>query len=176
MPHVPKVPERHVHGLADDAGVARDGRSHQVGGKLEDGIGVEAGGEALLGQLHAVALDPREADFQVIPIGAHGLDLHRLQRRLGRGDDGLGCEIKGDAEDVRVLGIEEPLLVEVVGPAAERPLDDLLAEKLGAEGADTEDVGDVVGVPPFGEHGNRDDAADVAPERAGFADGVHDLA
>ena len=108
LPHVPKVPERHVHGLADDAGVARDGRSDQVGCQLEDGIVVEAGGEALLGQLDPVALDPREADFQVVAVGAHGLDLHRLPRRLWRGDDGLGGEIEGDAEDVRVLELKRP--------------------------------------------------------------------
>ena len=35
---------------------------------------------------------------------------------------------------------------------------------------------DGVGVPAFGEHRDRDDAADGATELAGLADGVHDLA
>ena len=37
-------------------------------------------------------------------------------------------------------------------------------------------MGDGVGVPAFGEHRDRDDAADGAAELAGLADGVHDLA
>ena len=36
-------------------------------------------------------------------------------------------------------------------------------------------MGDGVGVPAFGEHGDRDDAADGIAEAALFADGVHDL-
>ena len=54
--------------------------------------------------------------------------------------------------------------------------DDLLAQELAAERADTEDVGDGVGVPALGEHGDRDDAADVLAELALLADGVHRLA
>ena len=67
-------------------------------------------------------------------------------------------------------------LVQVVGLAAQGAADDLLAQKLRAEGADAEDVGDGVGVPALGEHRNRDHAADRAAELAGLADGVHDLA
>ena len=37
------------------------------------------------------------------------------------------------------------------------------------------DMGDGVGIPAFGEHGNRDDAADGFAEAAFFADGVHDF-
>ena len=57
-----------------------------------------------------------------------------------------------------------------------RPADDLLAEKLRAEGTDAENMGHRVGVPAFGEHRDADDALDVLAELAGLADGVHDLA
>ena len=49
-------------------------------------------------------------------------------------------------------------------------------KKLGAEGANAENVGDGVGIPAFGEHRDGDDAADRAAKLAGLADGVHDLA
>ena len=52
----------------------------------------------------------------------------------------------------------------------------MLAKELGTEGADAEDVGDVVRIPAFREHGNGNDAADIGAELAGFPDGVHDLA
>ena len=58
------------------------------------------------------------------------------------------------------------LRVQLVGLPAQRAADDLLAEKLRAERADAEDVGDGVGVPAFGQHRDGDDAADL-PRRAG---------
>ena len=72
--------------------------------------------------------------------------------------------------------LKQPFFVEVVGLAAQRAADDLLAQELGAEGANAEDVGDGVGVPAFGEHRDGDDAADGAAQLAGLADGVHHLA
>ena len=51
--------------------------------------------------------------------------------------------------------------------------DDLLAKQLRAEGAYTENVGDGIGVPAFGEHRNADDALDVLSELSGLADGIH---
>ena len=45
-----------------------------------------------------------------------------------------------------------------------------------AEGAEADDVGDRIGVPAFGEHGDGNDAADVGAERVGLADGVDDFA
>ena len=47
------------------------GRADEVGRELEDGVVVEVGGEPLLGQLDAVALDAREADFERVALGAH---------------------------------------------------------------------------------------------------------
>src|SRR5581483_12328326 len=100
----------------------------------------------------------------------------RGPRRLGRGDDGLGCEIEGDAKDVGVFDGEEAVLVEVVGLAAEAAADDLFAEQLSAEGPDAQDVCDGVGVPALREHGDRNYAAYGLPELALLADGVHDFA
>ena len=168
--------EVQVHAFADDAGVARDGRADEVGAEFQDRVVVEVGGEAFLGQLDAIAFDAGEADFERVALRAHGLDLNRLARRLRRGDDRLGREVEGNAEDVGVFDVEQPFLVQVVGLAAQRAADDLLAQELGAEGADAEDVRDGVGVPALGEHRDGDDAADGAAELAGLADGVHDLA
>ena len=144
------------------------GRADEVGRQLEHRVVVEVGGEPLLGQLDAVALDAREADLERVALRAHGLDLDRLARRLRRRDDRLGGEVERNAEDVGVLDVEQALLVQVVGLAAQRAADDLLAEELRAEGADAEDVGDGVRVPAFGEHRDGDHAADRR-RRAGRA-------
>jgi hypothetical protein len=37
-------------------------------------------------------------------------------------------------------------------------------------------VGDGIGIPSLGKHGDGDDAADGATKLIGFSDGVHDLA
>ena len=145
-----------------------------VSSRTESSLNV--GRQPFLRQFDAVALDAREADFERVALGPHGLDLDRLARRLRRRDDRLGGEVEGNAEDVGVLDVEQAVLVQVVGLAAQRAADDLLAQELRAEGADAEDVGDGVGVPAFGEHRDRDDAADRAAELAGLADGVHDFA
>ena len=136
----------------------------EIGRQLQDRVVVELGRQPLLRQLDAVALDAREADLERIALGAHGLDLDRLARRLRRRDDRLGGEVERDAEDVGVFDVEQAFLVQVVGLPAQGAADDLLAQELGAEGADAEDVGDGVGVPALGEHRDRDDAADRLAE------------
>ena len=88
----------------------RDGRADEIGGQLENRIVVEVGGEAFLGQFDAVAFDAREADFQRVALRANGLDLNRLARRLRRGDDRLGREVEGNAEDVGVFDVEQARL------------------------------------------------------------------
>ncbi len=133
------------------------------------------GDEPLPGLLGAVALDAGEGDFELLAI-LHRMDADGGLGWLRLGDDGLGGEIEGDAEDVGVFDIEEAFLIEFVGLAAQAAADDLLAKELGAEGADTEYVGDGVRIPALGEHGDGDDAADLAAELAGLADGVHYLA
>ncbi len=146
------------------------------GVELEDRVVVELGRKPFLGQLDAVAFDAWEADLERVALGAHGLDLDRFARRLRRCDDGLGREVEWNAEDVGILDVEQAFFVQIVGLAAECAADDLLAKQLRAEGPDAEHVGDGIGVPAFGEHRDRDDAADRAAKLAGLADGVHDLA
>ena len=104
------------------------------------------------------------------------MDADGRARLAGRRDHRLGGEVERDAEHVGVFDVEQALLVEIVGLAAQRAADDLLAQKLGAEGADAEDVGDGVGVPAFGQHRDGDDAADGLAQAVLLADGVHDLA
>ena len=152
------------------------GRPDKIRREFQNGIGVEIGGEPFLRQFDAIAFDARKADFKRVALRPHGFDLDRLARRLRRGDDGLGREVEGDAEDVGIFHVEELLFIEVVGLAAEGAANDLLAEKLRAEGADAENVGNGVCVPAFREHGNRDDAADGTAQLSRLADGVHDFA
>ena len=175
-PHVVQVFQTEFDALADDAFVLRDGGADQIGRQLQDGIVIELGGEALLGQFDAVAGDAREADFERVAVGADGLHLDGLAGRLRRSDHRLGREVERNPQHVGVFDVEQVVFVEVVGLAAERPANDLLAEELRAEGAHAENVGDGVGVPTFREHGDRDDAADRFAEPALLADGVHDLA
>ena len=165
-----------IHTFADDAFVACFAGTNHVGRQDEGGFLVEIGCEPFFGQFDAIAFDAREDDFEGIPIGADGLDLHRFAWWLWRADDGLGGEVEGDAEHVGVFDVEQPFLVEFVGLAAQRPADDLLAQELRAEGADAEHVGDSVGIPAFGEHGYRYHAADTATKLASLADRVHDFA
>ena len=166
----------HVAALADDALVARVGRTDEIRRQLQHRVGVERGRQPLVGQLDAITLDARETNLQMVPVRSNRLHLHGLPRRLRRRDDRLGGEVERHAEDVGVLGVEQAVFVQVVRLATERAADHLLAEKLRAEGADAEDVGDGVGVPAFGEHGDRHDAADAGAELVLLADRVHDLA
>ena len=62
------------------------------------------------GKFDAIALDAREADFEGVALGAHGLDLNRLARRLRRSHDRLGREVEGNAEDIGVFHVETALL------------------------------------------------------------------
>ena len=164
----PRVLEAQVDAFADDARLrVTDGPTRSgVSSRTESSLNLAV--KPFLGQLHAIALDAGKADFEAIALGPHGLDLDRLARRLRRRDDRLGGEVERNAEDVGVLDVEQVLLVQVVGLAAQRAADDLLAQQLSAEGADAEDMGDGVRVPAFGEHRDGDDAADRA-RRAGRA-------
>ena len=160
--------------------IASDRRADEVGAEFKDGVVVEVGCQPLLRQLDAIALDAGKADFERVALGADGLDLNRLARRLRRGDDRLRREVEGNAEDVGVFHVEQSLVrsffVQLVGLAAQRATNNLLAQKLGAEGANAENVGDGIGIPAFGEHRDGDDAADRTAKLAGLADSVHDLA
>jgi len=174
--HVAGVDEVEIDRLADDAGVARFGGTDQVRCKFEHRVGVEMGREAVLRQLGAIALHARKADFQGVAVRAHGLDLHGFARWLRRSHHGLGSEVEGNAEHVGVFDVEQAVLIEVVGLAAQRATDDLFAQQLGAEGAHAEHVGDGVGIPALGKHGHRHHAANRVAQATGLADGVHHLA
>jgi hypothetical protein len=88
-----------------------------------------------------------------------------------------GDEGEWHAVDLGVLGGEAAGVgVDGVTTSAQPAPDYLLAQQLAAERADPEDVGDGVCIPALGEHGDRDDAADVLAELAPLADGVHRLA
>ena len=82
----------------------------EVGAEFENGVLVEAGGEALFGQLDVVALHAGEADFERVAVW-NGFDLNRLTRWLRWSDDGLRREVEGDAENIGILDIEESLFV-----------------------------------------------------------------
>ena len=58
--------------------------------------------------------------------------------------------------------------------AAQAAAHHLLAQQLAAEGAQPQDVGDVVGVPALGQHGDGDDAAHLLARLARLADGGDD--
>ena len=118
-PHVAQVFEVEIDTLADDAGVLRDRRADEIGRQLQHGVVVEFGGQPLLGQFDAVAFDAREADFERIALGPHGLDLDRLARRLRRRDDRLGGEVERNAEHVGIFDVEQAFLVQLVGLAAQ---------------------------------------------------------
>ena len=67
-PHIAQMLEAHIHAFADDAGVARDRRADEVGAEHQDGVVVEIGGQPFLGQLHAIAFDAGEADFERVAL------------------------------------------------------------------------------------------------------------
>ena len=110
-PHVSQVFQTEIDGFADDPGVLGDGRAHQIGGQLQDGVVVELGGQPFFGQFDAVAFDAREADFERIAIGPHSLDLDGLARRLWRRNHRLGGEIEGDPQRVGIFHIEETVFI-----------------------------------------------------------------
>ena len=84
--------------------------------------------------------------------------------------------MEGDAQHVGVFDAEQAVLVQLVGLAAQGAAHHLFAQELGAEGAHAQNVGDGVGVPAFGEHGNGHHAADGTAQGALLADGVHHFA
>ncbi|MDT4852850.1 hypothetical protein FQZ97_870990 [compost metagenome] len=174
--HVTKMLERHVCRLADDAGILRLRRAHQVGREHKLGFVVEVCDQTFFRQLDPIAFDTWKDDLQRIALGAHRFDLHGFARCGGRCDDGFGCEVEGDAEHVGVFDVEQALVVQLIGLAAQCAADDLFAQKLGAEGADAEHVGNGIGIPTFCEHRYRHNAADRAAQLPCLADRVHNLA
>jgi len=55
------------------------------------------------------------------------MDAHCLAWRGRGGDDGLGREVEGDAEDVSVFDVEQVVVIQLVGLAPKGTADNLLA-------------------------------------------------
>ena len=157
--HVVEVLDGQVHALADDALVLGDGRADKSGRQLQHRILVEFRRELLVRQLDAIAFDAREADFERVALRADRMDADGLARLGRRRDDGLRREVEGDAENVGIFDVEQAVFIQIVGLAAQAAADDLLAQKLRAEGADAENVRDGVRVPAFRQHRDGNDAA-----------------
>ena len=111
--------------LANDARVLRDGRTDQIGGELQNRIGIEFGGEPLFWELDAIALNTRKLNFQGIAFRAHRLDMNGLPGWLRRRHDRFGGEIERYAEYIGIFDIEEPLFIQFVRLAAQRTTNDL---------------------------------------------------
>ena len=164
-----------INTFTDDALVLGNRRADEIRGQLQHGIVVELRGQPFLRQFDAIACHTGKADFEVIAVGTNGLDVDGLAGRLRGRDHRLGGEIEGNAQHIGIFHIEQVFLIEIVGLAAQCPADDLLAQKLGAEGAHAQHMGDGVGIPALGEHGDRHDAANRFAEAAFLADRVHDF-
>jgi hypothetical protein len=146
-----------------------------LGIQCQRGILGEIGNNAFVRQFHAIALDAREHDLKsrtlLESLHAHGR-FRSLRWRYNR----FGGEIKGNAEYVGILNIEQTFLIQVIGLPAQPSPNHLFAEKLGTESAHAENVRYGVSVPPFRQHRDRHHAADVFAEPPFPADGVHHLA
>src|SRR5229473_1956683 len=91
-------------------------------------------------------------------LSTHRFDLKRFARRLRRCNHWLRREVEGNAEDVGIFHIEKLIFVQIVRLTTKRASNDLLAQELGTERTNAENVSDGVGIPSLGEHGDRDDA------------------
>ncbi|CPK41295.1 Uncharacterised protein [Bordetella pertussis] len=164
------------HRFANDAGVVSLCRTNHVRRQSEVVVVVELGFELFFWQFDAIALHAREQDFQRVAFRAQCLDRDGFAG-LGRRDDNrLGCEVEGDAKYVGILHVEEALLVQFIGLAAQGTANHLFTQQLGAERTNTKDVSHRIGIPTFREHGHRHHAADLLAQAALLANGVHHLA
>ena len=116
---------------------------------------------------------PGKLDAQGVPVG-DGMNVLVLRRLDGASPGGLGHrqQLEGHAVHVDELRLREASHLRAPQPSS----DDLLAQQLGLEGAEAENLGDVTGVPAFAEHVDRDQAANLLARLSDFPDGGHDLA
>ena len=138
-------------------------------------FGVKLRFQLFFGQVDPVADHAREDHFKRGAL-AHRRHARHLLGRIDRRDLGLRREVERDAHDVGIFDIEQSFGIQIVGIAAQAAPDDLLAQKLGAEGANAEDMGDGVGVPSLGQHGDGHDAAHLFAKSPFLADRIHDFA
>ena len=138
--------------FADYAGIPCDRRADKVWCQHKRRVGGELSGETFLGQLNSITFNTWELDFQSVAFGPHSLDLDGFTGRLWRRHNRFSCEIEWYAEDIGIFHVEQAFLVEVVRLPAQGAADDLFTQKLGAEGADAENMGHGVRVPTFRQH------------------------
>ena len=173
-----RLGRRDHHSFADDPFHQGLAGSDHLGGQDEFRICGEICCQPLFRQIDAIAGDARENDLERRAL-FDGLNARGLLGRLDGRDLRLGREVKRNAHDVGIFGIELPFgrgqrrIDGIIVQPPKRAPDDLLAQKLGAEGADAKDVGDAVGVPALRQHGNGNDAADLLPKPVLLTDRVH---
>ncbi len=127
-------------------------------------------------RLDHVARERRELDAPVAASGHREHPVSRLRRWRVRGA-GHRHEVERHAEHVGELRRQAAVAVEaVVVGAAQRPAGHLLAQQLGAERPEPQDVDHGTGVPTLGEHRHRHHAADLLAQPARAAHGVESLA
>ncbi len=144
-----------------------------MGGQCQVGRIGEVGSQRSVGQFVAIPEQPRERDlrrypaFQPLHAGWHSGWNHRTSR------SGTRDERERHPIDLGVFWLEHAFFIRCIAHASQRPAHDLLAQELGSEGANPENVRDRVGVPTLGQHRDTDDAADMLAESSLFADRVH---
>ena len=159
--------DRQIDWLANDSLVANVRWANEIGCQIEHRIAVEFGSQTFFRKFDPIAFDTGKGNFERVTIWPNRMDPDRLARFDRRRNDRLGGEVERDAEDVGILDIEQLFLVEIVGLSTQPAPDDLFTKKLSAEGPDSENVCNRVGVPPLGQHRHRDHTTDrvrrVAP-------------
>ena len=123
-----------------------------------------------------VARQRWELDAPLPATGHREHPVPRLRRIRRAAVAGHRHEVERHAEHVCELRREAAVAVEaVVVGAAQRPAGHLLAQQLGAERPEPQDVHDGARVPALGEHRHRHHAADLLAQPALAADGVEGL-
>ena len=132
--------------------------------------------QRILANIDPVAIKARKHDAQFVAVIERANLYCRLLRGRVRQRSVGGDEVERHAVHLGVLGVEPAVVVDGVGASTQRTPDNLLAQQPGTKGTDTENVGDRVGVPTFGEHVHADHAAHALTEATLLANGVHHFA
>ena len=163
------------YAFSDDAGVMRSCCSNHFWSKYKPMIVIELCLQFFFWKFDTIALYFGEANFQMVSLGTHCLDYDGFAGWGRGGNCWLGCEVEGNAEDVSIFHVEQPIFVELIGLAAQSSADDLFAQQLRAEGTNTQNMCDRIGVPSFGQHGNRYDATYLLSQSSLLPNGIHDF-
>ena len=120
------------HRQPDDPPVLRPGRPHEFRRQDQLRVGNEFRGQAVIREFLSVPLNVREADLQALALREDRMDMGDRLRFRRFDDRRLRREVERDAEHIRVFGVEEAFVVQLVRLPAQRPPDDLFAEELGS--------------------------------------------